>query len=158
MFIKEKYILCICEEMEFINDLDLFKSFKVKPVILLGLSHMGEADKGATHHNINIAKQLHEEGITVRVFITILPFIMNVDEMIGAVPQDIPVYLDKLRIFEKGNQNVKMYEWVKKHYLMYDENYSKILFEADEKNYLYLEQKYQNDSRITFMLELWNEI
>ena len=77
--------------------------------------------------------------------------------MIEAIPQDIPVYLDKLRVFEQGNQNVKMYEWVKMHYPMYADNYAKILFEADESYYVDLVQRHQNDSQITFMSELWNE-
>lgn len=77
--------------------------------------------------------------------------------MITAIPKEVPVYLDKLRVFEKGNQNIKMYEWIKKYYPMYIENYSKILFEADEKYYIDLVKKYQNNPRITFMSELWNE-
>lgn len=141
-----------------LRDLELLKSFKTKPVILLGLSHIEEANKGAMHHNINIAHQLHEAGITVRVFITpILPYIMNIEEMITAIPKEIQVYLDKLRVFEKGNQNVKMHEWIKKNYPMYEENYSKILFEAHEKYYADLVKKYQNNPQITFMSELWNE-
>lgn len=80
----------------------------------IGLSHLEEANKGAAHHNINIANKLYEAGISVRVFITpILPYIMNVEEMIIAIHQEVPVYLDKLRVFEKGNQNVKIYEWIK---------------------------------------------
>ena len=141
-----------------LRDLELFKSFKTKPVVLLGLSHIGEANRGGKQHNINIANQLYEAGIPVRVFITpILPYIMNLEEMITAIPKDIPIYLDKLRVFEQGNQNMKMYEWVKKYYPMYAEKYSKILFEEDETYYLDLVHKYQNNPRITFMSELWNE-
>lgn len=141
-----------------LRDLELFKSFKTKPVVLLGLSHIGEADRGAAHHNINIASQIYEAGIPVRVFITpVLSYIMNIEEMITAIPQEIPIYLDKLRVFEQGNQNTKMYEWIKKSYPMYTEKYSKILFEADEGYYLDLVQRYQNNPRITFMSELWNE-
>lgn len=141
-----------------LRDLDLMKSFKAKPVVLLGLSHMGEAHKGAAHPNIEVARQLYGAGIPVRVFITpVLPYIMNVEEMIAAIPLDIPVYLDKLRVFQQGNQNVKMFEWIKKHYPMYAEQYSKILFDADEQYYFDLVKKYQGDSRITFMSELWDE-
>lgn len=141
-----------------LRDLELLKSFKVKPVILLGLSHIVEASKGASHRNIDIARKLCETGLPVRVFLTpVLPYVMNVDEMISVIPQDIPVYLDKLRVFEKGNQNVKMYNWVKNDYPMYAENYHKILFEADEKYYSDLVHKYKDDKRITFMSELWDE-
>lgn len=50
-------------------------------------------------------------GILLGVFITpVLPYIMNMEAMVKAIPWDIPIYLVKLRVFEQGNQNVKMYE------------------------------------------------
>lgn len=141
-----------------LRDLELFKSFKTKPVILLGLSHIGEANNGAAHHNINVASRIYEAGIPVRVFITpVLPYIMNIEAMIKAIPRDIPIYLDKLRVFEQGNQNVKMYEWVRKCYPMHADKYYKILFEADETYYFDLIREYHNNPKITFMSELWNE-
>jgi DNA repair photolyase len=105
-----------------------------------------------------LKNDLQEAGIPVRLFLTpVLPDIMDVDEMVAAIPQGIPVYLDKLRVFDKGSQNEKIYEWVKAHYPAYTEHYRKILFEADEGYYADLTQKYQNDPRITFMSELWKE-
>ena len=82
---------------------------------------------------------------------------MNIEEMITTIPRDISIYLDKLRVFEQGNQNAKMYEWVKKNYPIHADKYYKILFEADEEYYFNLVQRYQHNSRITFMSELWNE-
>ena len=141
-----------------LRDLELLKSFQRKPVVLLGLSHIGEADKGAAHPNIHVARQLQKAGIPVRVFITpVLPYIMKIDEMIAAVPQGLPVYLDKLRVFERGNQNIKMYEWVKRNYPLYAEHYHKILFKGDEGYYADLVRKYKNEPGITFMAELWDE-
>lgn len=141
-----------------LRDLDLFQTFKIKPVILLGLSHIEEANKGAAHRNIHIANQLHEAGINVRVFITpVLPYVMDIEKMLKALYQDIPIYLDKLRVFEQGNQNLKIYEWIKREYPTYVEVYSKIIFSRDEEYYFDLLQKYRNNKRITFMSELWNE-
>lgn len=141
-----------------LRDLELLRSFKVKPVILLGLSHIVEASKGASHCNIEIAQKLSKAGIPVRVFLTpVLPYVMNVDEMIEAISEDIPIYLDKLRVFEKGNQNVKIYNWIKNDYPMYEQEYHKILFEADEKYYYDLVHKYKENKQITFMSELWSE-
>lgn len=105
-----------------LRDLELLQSFKTKPIILLGLSH-----------------------------------IMDVEAMIGAIPPDIPVYLDKLRIFEQGNQNVRLYAWVKAHHPTYTEHYRNILFGADETYYRNLVRQYGQAPRITFMSELWNE-
>ena len=50
-----------------------------------------------------------------------------------------------------------MYEWVKKHYPMYADDYYKILFEADGKYYSDLVTKYKKNSKIIFMSELWSE-
>jgi len=140
------------------RDLDLLKSFKVKPEVLLGLSHIGQAGMGADHSNIQIANRLYEEDIPVRVFITpVLPYVMDVDKMIAAINPNIEIYLDKLRVFEKGNQASRIYEWIKKNYPMYEEKYFQILFEEDMGYYHELVNKYQNDERIVFMSELWNE-
>jgi len=40
---------------------------------------------------------------------------------------------------------------------MYEEKYFQILFEEDMGYYHELVNKYQNDERIVFMSELWNE-
>lgn len=141
-----------------LRDLELLKSFKVKPEVLLGLSHIEQAKMGVDHFNIPIANRLYEEGIPVRVFITpVLPYVMDIDKMIVAINPEIKIYLDKLRVFEKGNQASRIYEWIKKNYPMYEEKYFQILFGGDMGYYHDLVNKYQNDERIVFMSELWNE-
>lgn len=141
-----------------IRDLKLLKSFKTAPEILLGLSHIEQAGMGTAHSNIRIANKLCEEGILVKVFITpVLPYIMDIDAMITALNPQIPIYLDKLRIFDKGNQAEKIYECVKARYPMYADRYFKLLFEEDEDYYFDLVKKYQSNKRIIFMSELWNE-
>ena len=60
-------------------------------------------------------------------------------------------------MFEEGNQNIKIYNWIKNDYPMYEREYYKILFEADEKYYYDLVHKYKENKQITFMSELWNE-
>ena len=80
---------------------------------------------------------------------------MDIDAWINEIDIDIPIYIDKLRIFKKGNQDKKIYNWVKKNYPQYIDKYIKILFEGDESYYKSLIEKYRNDKRITFMYELW---
>lgn len=141
-----------------LRDLDLLKSFKIKPEVLLGLSHIGQAGMGANHFNIPVANRLFEEGIPVRVFITpVLPYVMDVEKMIMAIHPEIRIYLDKLRVFKEGNQASRIYQWVKRNYPMYEEKYFHILFEEDLGYYRKLVDRYQNDKRIIFMSELWNE-
>lgn len=50
-----------------------------------------------------------------------------------------------------------MYEWIKREYPIYTENYAQILFEGNEEYYTELVKKYQNHKRIIFMSELWGE-
>lgn len=141
-----------------LRDLDLLKSFLVKPVVMIGLSDILEAGKGKDIYNINVINELHANGITVCAFITpMLPYVMDVDSMINAIDKNIPVYIDKLRVFQKGNQDKKMYEWIKRTYPMYAEQYHKILFEGDEHYYEDIVNQYKNNTRITFMAQLWGE-
>lgn len=141
-----------------LRDLELFKSFKFKPIIMIGLSDIKHAGDGSAHPNIEVVNQLYKEGIPVRVFITpILPYIMNIEDMAGAIRPEINIYLDKLRIFKKGNQHHRMYEFIKSEYPMYTENYHKILFDGNEDYYWNLVKKYKSNKRIIFMAELWKD-
>lgn len=48
-----------------------------------------------------------------------MPYIMDVDEMISALDPSIPIYLDKLRVMTKGNQDKKIFNWINKRYPQY---------------------------------------
>lgn len=150
------YITTKSDNELILHDLDLLKSFKIPVTILLGLSNLNQADRGADNANIKVANELKKEGIDVWAFITpILPYVMNVDEMIGALDTNIPVYLDKLRVMTKGNQDKKIYNWINRKYPQYAKEYEKILYEADESYYKKIIEKYRTDEHITFMFDLW---
>jgi DNA repair photolyase len=139
-----------------LHDLDLLKSFKIPVTILLGLSNINQCHKGGDNVNIKVANELNKEGIDVWAFITpIMPYVMNIDEMIGALNANIPIYIDKLRVMTKGNQDKKIYNWIKNRYPQYTKVYEKILFEADESYYKKIIEKYHVYKRITFMFDLW---
>lgn len=139
-----------------LRDIDVLKSFKNPPRILLGLSHINSANKGANNINIKVANELKRQGIDVWVFITpILPYIMDLDAMITAIDKDIPMYLDKLRVMKKGHQDAKIFQWIQRNFPQYINEYSKILFKNNEEYYKSIVKKYSNDKRITFMFELW---
>ncbi|MNO70196.1 hypothetical protein D3C76_610700 [compost metagenome] len=84
------------------RDIDVIKPMGNKFTLLLGLSNLQQLSKIDDYtlmSNIQTANQLHRMGITVWVFITpILPGITDVDLMINAIDQDIPVFLDKVRL------------------------------------------------------------
>jgi len=139
-----------------LRDLDLFKRFRNPIKILLGLSNLKQAAKDADNTNIAVANELKSHGVDVDVFITpVIPYIMNIDSMINALDSEIKIYLDKLRVFKEGNQDKKMYDWVKKEHPHYLRQYNKILFEKDESYCTEIVNKYKLNDRITFMLDLW---
>lgn len=139
-----------------LRDIDVLKSFKVPPRILLGLSSINQAGKNENNINIEIANELAEQGIDVWVFITpILPYLMDIDSMISAIDPKIPVYLDKLRVMTKGNQNIKMYNWIQRNFPKYKYKYYDILFNGNETYYKDIYEKYKDNKRITFMFEMW---
>ena len=150
------YITTKSDNKLILDDLDLLKSFKIPVTILLGLSNINQSDKGADNVNIKVANTLIREGIDVRAFITpILPYVMNVDEIIGALDKNILIYLDKLRVMTKGNQDKKVYNWIKEKYPQYVKEYDKIIYGADESYYKKIMEKYCKDEHITFMFDLW---
>lgn len=94
----------------------------------------------------------------VQFYLTpVLPYIMKVEEMVQAIEPGIKIYLDKFRVFQKGNQSEKIFQWIKKEYPMYEEAYYEILYEGNEEYYADLMHKYKDCKRITFMSELWDE-
>jgi DNA repair photolyase len=150
------YITTKSDNELILDDLDLLKSFKIPVTILLGLSNLNQSDKGSDNINIKVANELKKEGIDVWAFIApILPYVMDVDEMIGALDTNIPIYLDKLRVMTKGNQDKKIYNWINKKYPQYVKEYEKILYRADESYYKKIIEKYRIDKHITFMFNLW---
>lgn len=139
-----------------LRDLDLFKRFRIPIKILLGLSNLKQAAKDADNTNIAVANELKSHGVDVDVFVTpVIPYIMNIDSMINALDSEIKIYLDKLRVFKEGNQDEKMYDWVKKEHPHYLRQYNKILFEKDESYCTEIVNKYKLNDRITFMFDLW---
>ena len=156
LFLKDKdyktYLTTKSSNGLILRDKEILKQFKKPITIVMGLAGIDEAHKGAKHPNIAIANELKRAGIQIDVHITpILPYIMNIDEMIQAVDPDINIYLDELRIFTNGNQDQKVYGWIKKAYPQYVEQYQKIIFEGDKSYYEGIVKQYKDDSRINFL-------
>lgn len=140
------------------RDLDLFKKFRRPIKILLGLSNLNQVANGVNNVNIALANELKRWGIGVDVFITpVVPYIMNIDEMINALDTDIQIYMDKLRVFKDGNQDIKIYEWIKKEHPSYLQQYYRILFDNDESYCNEIINKYKQNKRISFMFDIWGK-
>ena len=133
------------------RDLDILKNFSAELTVLLGISNINQIGKGVQNENILTANKLKENGVTVWIFVTpVLPYAMNVDEIISELNTDIPVFLDKLRI---NNDTIakNMTEFIKQNYPMHFNCYERIIYESDEDYYNDLKKTYSNDNRVKFI-------
>ena len=139
-----------------LNDVQLLKSFTTPPTVLMGLSNINQAYKGKNNQNIHIANELKSNGIDVWCFITpILPYIMDVNEMVDGIDQSIPIYFDKLRVMTDGAQDKKILRWIDKNFPQYHKAYLKILYESDISYYREIYSKYNSDPRFVFLTDEW---
>lgn len=139
-----------------LNDIGLLKSFPTPPTVLMGLSHLNQAGRGDQNVNIAVANQLKEKGIDVWCFITpILPHIMDIDQMTEKLNRTIPIFLDKLRVMERGNQPQKILDWIDRAYPKYHDAYVDLLYHDDTRYYAEIYEKYKSDPRVTFLTEEW---
>ena len=155
-FLEDKdykiYITTKANNRLILRDKELLKSFKKPVTIVMGLANINEVHKGANNSNIAVANELAQAGIQTDVHITpILPYIMNVDEMIEAVDEKIFIYLDKLRIFTEGGQDQKILEWVRKSYPQYIKQYEKIILAEENDYYDELVARYKDNQRVNFL-------
>lgn len=139
-----------------LEDAELLKSFPTPVTVLMGQSNLNQLDNGENSVTIKVANKLHRQKIQVWVFFApVLPYVMKLDEMILALDEDIPIYIDKLRVMTGGQQDQKLYSWIKKDYPDYAADYEKLLFHGDESYYEQIVQRYKGDSRIKFLFDLW---
>lgn len=139
------------------RDIDIMKGYNADVTVLLGLSNLNELSKitnCCNIKNIDTANKLHNIGIKVWAFITpILPGITDVDSMINSLHQDIPVYLDKLRMNPKAKSGDKMISYIKENFPQLEETYLEILYK-DQNNYIEeLKEKWANHSRVKFVFD-----
>ena len=131
------------------RDIDILTKFNADITILMGLTNVNQIGKSVQSNNILTANKLFDNGVSVWGFITpVLPYIMDIEKTITALNENIPIFLDKLRIDSNTIQAKNMQEFIKQHYLKYEEIYDKIINENDESYYDELISKYANNNRI----------
>ncbi|WP_156130555.1 hypothetical protein [Paenibacillus durus] len=107
--------------------------------------------------NIQTANQLHRMGITVWVFITpILPGITDVDLMINAIDQDIPVFLDKVRLKRNTRPALKLERFIDNHYPHLAKTYKDIIYNNTDVYYEDIKEKWGKTERVKFVFESSN--
>lgn len=139
------------------RDIDILKDYKAELTVLLGLSNLNlltNKESSPMIKNIEVANKLHEQGIKVWAFITpILPGITDVNKMIGSLNNDIPVYLDKLRIEKDSIPKKKMMEFINKRHPELNSMYEEIM-NNDNNNYIEeLRNEWKDSTRVKFVFD-----
>jgi DNA repair photolyase len=133
------------------KDIDILKNFQAEITVLMGITNINQIGKGKDNKNIQTANKLFNEGIRVWAFITpILPYIMNVDEIISVINPDIPIYLNKLRL-EDTIQIKNTIKFIEQSYPKYTEKYNELIYENNEEYFDEIKRKYSNNKRINIL-------
>ncbi|WP_019914639.1 SPL family radical SAM protein [Paenibacillus sp. HW567] len=138
------------------RDIDILKLMGDTFTLLLGLSNLQQLSKVEDYtllSNIQTANQLHRMGINVWVFITpILPGITNVDAMIDALDQDIPVFLDKVRLSRNTRPALMLERFIEKNHPHLASTYKDIIYNQSDVYYEDVKEKWSNNERVKFDL------
>ena len=133
------------------RDFDIIKNYQAQMTILIGITNINQIGKRSQNKNIINANKLFNEGANVWVFITpILPYIMDVEEIISALNPNIPIYLDKLRV-ENNIQINNIMEYIKRSYPKYTQKYNEIINGNNDEYFNEIKKQYINNERIKIL-------
>ena len=139
----------------FFDDIDLFLEYGDKLIICIGqanLAHLRKTSDQRELPNIRTANELARLGINTWVFITpVLPGITDVKRMVDALPEDMPVYLDKLRLDLGSAIERRFFRYLRAHYPELEARYRTLMREGADPYYAELKEMYQGESRIKFV-------
>jgi DNA repair photolyase len=139
------------------RDIDIIKTMGDKFTLLLGLSNLQQLSKIDDYtrmSNIQTANQLLRMGINVWVFITpILPGITDVDSMIKAIDEDIPVFLDKVRLKPNTRPALTLERFIGNHYPHLAKTYEDIIYKDTDVYYEGIKEKWSENERVKFVFE-----
>ena len=139
----------------FFDDIDLFLEYKDKLIICIGqanLAHFRSISDQRKLPNIRTANELARLGIITWVFITpVLPGITDVKTMIDALPKNMPVYLDKLRLDSGSAAERRLFEYLRTYYPELESRYRIMVREGTDPYYAELKEMYQDEPRVKFV-------
>lgn len=139
----------------FFDDIDLFLAYKNKLTVCLGqanLAHLRDTSDQRELPNIRTANELARLGINTWVFITpVLPGITDVKTMIDALPENMPVFLDKLRLDSGSVAERRFFEYLRARYPELESRYRTLMRKGTDPYYAELKEMYQGEPRIKFV-------
>ncbi len=139
----------------FWDDLDLFLQYGDKLTVCLGqanLAHLRRTGDARELPNIRAANELARRGIITWVFITpVLPGITDVEAMVRALPETVPVFIDKLRLQAGTPSARRFFDYLKAHYPSLEPRYRALMAEGTDPYYAELKAAYENEPRVKFV-------
>jgi len=139
----------------FFDDMDLFLEYRDKLTICIGqtnMSHLRTTSDQRELPNIRIANELARLGIPTWVFITpVLPGITDVKTMVNALPDNMPVYLDKLRLDFGSAFERRFFDYLRTCYPELESRYRTLMRAGTDPYYAELKEMYQGESRVKFV-------
>jgi DNA repair photolyase len=142
---KIKYVVVSKSDAHIIlRDIDLFKracEYNPEFIFAVGFSnfnHYKNVDKFEQIDPFRTVNRLKSEGIEVRAFITpVLAGITDVENIIGLLDADIPVFLDKLRIDYEDKSGIDYFlKYIQKYFPHLRETYEQIIHGREDKYYM----------------------
>lgn len=137
------------------DDFDLFRRFGDKLTICVGqanLAHLRQPADPRSLPNIRTANALASLGIRTWVFITpTLPGITDVQGMIDALPADMPVFLDRLRLDYGSVFKRRFFAYMRAHFPALEPRYRAYLEQGNDPYYQELRTLYQDTPRVKFV-------
>ncbi len=137
------------------EDIGLFRQFGEKLIVCVGqanMTHLRKTTDARQLPNIRTANELARQGIQTWVFITpILPGITDVKTMVDALPVDMPIFLDKLRLDSNSAFKQRFFKHLIAYHPSLEARYRKIMQEGTDPYYQELKDLYQDDSRVKFV-------
>ena len=139
----------------FFDDIGLFLEYRDKLTIGIGqanLVHLRSTSDQRELPNIRTANELAQLGINTWVFITpVLPGITDVKTMINALPEEMPIFLDKLRLDFGNGFEQRFFEYLRTCYPELESRYRTLLREGTDPYYEELKEMYQGEPRVEFV-------
>jgi DNA repair photolyase len=139
----------------FFEDIDLFLEYGDKLTICIGqanLTHLRRTGDQSELPNIRTANELARLGINTWVFITpVLPGITDVKTMVNALPENMPIYLDKLRLDFGSAFEGRFFEYLKNYYPELEQRYRALLRAGTDPYYAELKEMYRGEARVKFV-------
>ncbi len=139
----------------FFDDISLFQQFGEKLIICIGqtnVAHLSKTADPSALPNIRTVNELVRLGIQTWVFITpVLPGITDVKKMIDALPENVPVFLDKLRLEVDSAYKQRFFAYLSAHDPSLEPRYEKLMQTGSDPYYQELKEMYQHEPRVRFV-------